>query len=132
MTKQNIIIIDPAYIIRNEKDGEASRYGDNMEVLGIHTIAGAYVGEERRRVVDAATGKTIGEHLNDSGYVGIYPLEDVLAYNPDTDTQLGVIINGFSGSVAVERIHDGHKIFTSDTFIDAQEEDMPPIGIVRD
>ena len=107
----SIVIIDPCYIKLDDNDWEKCQYGDDMSSIGINTIVAAYVGEYDYEVIDIDTGDAIRIIFNDSGMLGIYPLDDVLEYNPNVNLNLGAVIDNYSGDIFMNNSDNGNIKF---------------------
>lgn len=120
--KGDIIITDPCYIIREEHRGtkpvteddwEACNYGENMEALGIknYLTRDTIYGDWSCATFDKDTGKEIGKFCADAGLVGVFLLEEVLAYNPDFDYYIKkpwttTWIKDFDGDIEIEVVEN--------------------------
>lgn len=97
----------------NLSDWEKCGYGDEMEILGIknYLIRDTIYGDWSCTTYNSDTGDVLGTFCADAGLVGVFLLDEVLAYNPDFDVDeeskwAATIIRGFEGDVQiiVERV----------------------------
>lgn len=86
----DIIITDPCYIIKEEEvsseddDWRRCGYGDDMSVLGIknYLTKSTLYGDWSCTTFNKDTKEPIGQFCADAGLVGVFLLDEVLAYNP--------------------------------------------------
>lgn len=84
----DIIITDPCYITRDgDWSAEGCDYGSEMQRLGLdHSMTRDTIyGDWGCTVYDDNTGEKLGEFCADAGMVGVFLLDEVLAYNPIFD-----------------------------------------------
>lgn len=84
----DIIITDPCYVARDSDwDEDACGYGSEMQRLGLdHSMTrDTLYGDWGCTVYDDNTGGKLGEFCADAGMVGVFLLDEVLAYNPSFD-----------------------------------------------
>lgn len=114
----DIIITDPCYITRVDKDWERCGYGDNMDALGIkhHMTRDTLYGDWGCTVYNTDTKEEIGQFCADAGLVSVFLLDDVLQYNPDFNYHMErnwttTLIPDFKGKVwfEVERTEGVYK-----------------------
>lgn len=69
------------------EDWEVCGFGDNMEALGFHKYIcrNTLYGDWSCTTFNTDTKEKIGEFCADGGLVAVFPLDDVLRYNPDFD-----------------------------------------------
>lgn len=86
----DLMITDPAYVVKDAEDWKCCDYGDHMEKLGFSTVLSALVteGEENLRAVNPATGAFYGTFVTDSGVASAFLLEEILRYDPEFDEHL--------------------------------------------
>lgn len=113
--KGDIIITDPCYIIREDKDNdwELCRYGGEMGKLGIknYICRDTLYGDWSCSVYDDLD-KKIGDFCADSGQVAVFLLDEVLKYNSDFNYHLKkkwttTLIKDFDGEV-IFKVDDGN------------------------
>ncbi len=114
----DVIITDPMYIIPydSEADWHDCEYGENMEVLGVHTYIthdrGDCAGQDLLDgdLFEQGIRKKKGEFCHDSCMVSVMLLSEVLAYNPAALDELGkhcyTVIQDFDGEVTVEEFDE--------------------------
>ena len=116
--KGDIIITDPCYIMRSEHHGtkpiteddwRACGYGENMEVLGIHTYLtrNTIYGDWSCTTYNKDTEEKLGEFCADAGLVSVFLLDEVLKYNPDFDYHINkpwttTLIKDFNGDITID------------------------------
>ena len=109
--KGDIIITDPSYIIRDDKDDDWVKCccGDNMEALGIenYLCRDTIYGDWSCTTYNYDTKEVIGEFCADAGMVGVFLLDEVLKYNPEFDwwesrPWTTTLIRDFDGDVDFE------------------------------
>lgn len=116
ITDKDIIITDPCYLMREESrdaklhDWDTCSCGERMERLRIfpHWVKRTGVGDGTWKL-DGGDGKVLGHISADSGQIGCFNLDEVLAYNPDFLKHkyldiLATIIRGFTGEVKAVHI----------------------------
>lgn len=113
----DIVITDPCYIIKNEGDDwSRCRYGEAMDVLGIHnylcnsTVYGDWSCTTYR--IYPKSHRKIGNFCADAGLVAVFLLEDILKYNPDYNIEsekeyAATLIKNFHGTVMLECTGEG-------------------------
>ena len=120
----DILITDPCYIIREDKEDDWSTccYGYDMEKLGInhYMTRDTIYGDWSCTTFDSDTKEPIGRFCADAGLVSIMLLDEVLIYNPDYDCNketeyAATIIRDFKGIVQFVVKHiDGYYEDTTD------------------
>ena len=107
---KDIIITDPCYIIKKDKndDWERCKYGENMEVLGIenYLCENTRYGDWSCTTFKKETCNKLGEFCADAGLVAVFILDEVLAYNPEFDYHIKqpyttTLIKNFTGKVKI-------------------------------
>ena len=114
----DILITDPCYIIREDKEGdwEICCYGYDMEKLGInhYMTRNTLCGDWGCTTYNLDTKEKIGEFCADAGLVSVFLLDEVLKYNPDYDWHItkqytATVIKDFKGTVKfVVKYQDGY------------------------
>ena len=114
----DILITDPCYIIREDKDGDwgICCYGYDMEKLGInhYMTRNTLCGDWGCTTYNLDTKEKIGEFCADAGLVSVFLLDEVLKYNPDYDWHItkqytATVIKDFKGTVKfVVKYQDGY------------------------
>lgn len=96
----DILITDPCYI------GEFYKFAHEYEpvVSEFGMIRNTIIGNGDGCVTDKDTGADIGTYTVDSGLIGVYLLEDVMAFNPAFDGHIknpwtAAVIRNFKGKV---------------------------------
>lgn len=104
----DLIITDPAYVVKDAEDWKRCGYGDHMDALGIKTFLSALVTEgEEDLCAWSPDGKTCyGTFVTDSGVATAFLLHEILQYDPDFDEHLvcpenALWIPEFDGTVTV-------------------------------
>lgn len=104
----DLILTDPAFVVKDAEDWKACEYGDNMGALGFRTWCTALVteGEEDLGAYDPDSGALLGTFVSDSGVAAAFLLEEVLAYDPEFDEHTAcpenaLWIPGFDGEITV-------------------------------
>lgn len=108
----DIIITDPCYIINEENnngdDWEKCDYGEFMEALGFtkYLSSSTIWGDWTCAVYNTDTGEKIGEFCADAGMVAVFPLKDILKYNPNFDYHIKkpwttTLIKNFCGEIDI-------------------------------
>ena len=90
----------------NPDDWEFCDYGSNMEALGIfhYIVESTDYGDWSCTTFETGTKNVLGKFCADAGLVGVFLLEEVLAYNPDFDYHIKrpwttTLIKDFDGEV---------------------------------
>ena len=105
-----------AYYAASEKwmriphsDWERCGCGADMTVLGLKTfiVGDTLYGDWGCHTFDNDTGEVLGELCADTGMVGVFLLDEVLAYNPDFDYHINrpwttTLIKDFEGTVELK------------------------------
>ena len=124
----DIIITDPCYIIRRDSSGNGNRddwnicgCGDNMATLGIKNsmVRDTLYGDWSCTVFNTDTEEAIGDFCADAGMVAVFPLDEVLKYNPEFNyhterTWTTALIKNFKGTVQFVVEHE-EGVFEDDT-----------------
>lgn len=104
----DLIITDPAYVVKDAEDWKKCAYGDHMETLGIKTFLSALVTEgEEDFCAWSPDGMTCyGTFVTDSGVATAFLLQEILQYDPDFDEHLvcpenALWLRDFNGTVTV-------------------------------
>ena len=109
--KGDIIITDPCYIIKDDKDDDWDKCccGDAMEELGIkhYMCRDTIYGDWSCTTYNSDTKEAIGEFCADAGLVAVFLLDEVLKYNPEFDLWkarpwTATLIKDFDGEVDFE------------------------------
>lgn len=100
------------YIASDFDDWSKCNYGDNMEALGLKNflISNTIYGDWSCTTYNTNTKEPIGEFCADTGEVGVFLLDEVLAYNPDFDNHINKTwtttwLKKFTGDVWIEKRH---------------------------
>lgn len=99
----------------NMSDWERCEFGDEMEILGIHTYLSdrTIYGDWSCTTFNSNTKEKIGEFCADAGMVAIFLLDEVLRYNPDFNYHTErpwttTLIHDFHGTVELHC--DGEEV----------------------
>lgn len=113
--KGDIVITDPCYIIKKDKNNDWSKCncGFNCECLGIHNymVNSTLYGDWSCTTYNKDTKEAIGEFCADSGLVSVFLLEKVRAYNSNIDNWIEehpwcvTIIKDFDGIINFIHMH---------------------------
>jgi hypothetical protein len=115
--KGSIIITDPCYIIKegDNNDWDKCEHGSNMQAIGIKTfiVKDTEWGDWQCKT-NSDNGNVIGQFCADAGLVGVFLLDEVLAYNPSFDLHktkkfTTTLIENFEGEVEI--IHKDTGVF---------------------
>lgn len=94
----------------NIDDWEKCEYGEEMELLGIHTYLSdrTIYGDWSCTTFNSDTKEKIGEFCADAGMVAVFLLDEVLRYNPDFNYHTEklwttTLIHDFHGTVELHR-----------------------------
>lgn len=94
-------------------DWEKSNYGEDMENIGLRTCitSDTLYGDWNCTTYEKETSKELGQFCADAGMVGVFLLDEVLAYNPDFKEYLKkdwvvTLIKDFEGEVSFETTED--------------------------
>jgi hypothetical protein len=105
----DLMITDPAFVVKDEADWVACGYGDDMGALGFTTWCSALVteGEEDLGAYHPDTGVCYGTFVTDSGVATAFLLEEILRYDPKFDEHLEspenvLWLRNFDGMVTVQ------------------------------
>ena len=113
--KGDIIITDPCYIINenNTDDWSKCKFGANMQAIGIKKsiVKSTEFGDWSCKTL-SDKGDILGEFCADAGLVGVFLLDEILAYNPKFDLHTTkkwttTLIKGFEGEIKIK--HRGTK-----------------------
>ena len=115
---EDIVITDPCYVIRNDKDTNdwrKSDYGFNMEALGSFTTnkyatANTIFGDWGCTTYDTDTKEEIGQFSAEAGLVSVFSLKQIQKYNPEYDPTehpwCATLIKNFTGDVTLAAAFD--------------------------
>lgn len=104
----DILITDPCYIIRDDKDSDWDTCccGFDMEKLGInhYMTRDTLYGDWSCTTYNSDTKESIGRFCADAGLVSVFLLDEVLKYNPNYNCDLresytATVIRDFEGTV---------------------------------
>ncbi len=102
---------------RDHCDWDRCECGENMEVLGLKTYltSDTGYGDWSCHTFNSNTKQPIGEFCADAGMVGVFLLDEVLAYNPDFDYHINrtwttTLIKDFHGEVEIIRTELGVQV----------------------
>lgn len=101
-------------------DWNKCEYGENLPAIGLNGIARSTIyGDWSCTTFNSNTNETIGEFCADAGMVGVFILDEVLAYNPDFKEYLDkkwttTVIENFTGDVWFE-VHHHEGVYEDDT-----------------
>ena len=101
----------------NPSDWEKTNCGTNMSVLGFkkYMVRDTLYGDWSCTTYNTLTKKEMGTFCADAGTVGVFCLNDIMAYNPDwkNDTGLATLIKDFKGTVQFV-VTEHHGVYSSD------------------
>lgn len=124
----DIIITDPCYFIKDE-DWYKYGYGENLNKLGFtqYMTRNNMYGDWSCTVYDQNTRDKIGTFCADAGLVGVYLLDEVMAYNPDykdvKENHWSVTcVRDFKGIVEFKVVHEEGIYETESSYHNAGEK----------
>lgn len=112
----DIIITDPCYIIK-DKDWTRCYRKKEMDSIGLtnYIARDTIFGDWRCTVFDSDTKKPIGNFCADTGMVGVFLMDEVIAHNPEFDYHISkpwmaALIKDFKGDVDFEVGDNGVRV----------------------
>lgn len=121
-----------------EDDWDKTDSGEDFETLGInrYLVSSTIYGDWSCTTFEKETKKELGKFCADAGMVAVFPLKDVLKYNPDFDYHINrpwttTLIKNFTGDVWIEkRHHEGEYEETTEYYKKGEKWEEDTIHVV--
>lgn len=103
--KGDIIILDPANVVKSEEDWQLCKWGEDMHKLGFENFMSFDTGDEYEcRVMNTDTNELMGKFCTDCAWIVILYFDELMKYNPDFDDDKkwpnsNTIIKNFDGEI---------------------------------